>query len=322
MRMTDSLSDIARELERADTIALCGHHHPDGDCVGSVCALAHLLRGLGKEVQPLLCTEEPVPDVYRFLVEADSFVPAGSYTATPDVFLALDISGCNRLKDALAVLSRAGRKLSVDHHAGPDEVWDLCYDDPSCSATGLLVWEFAGLLGVEPDAAFATACYVAMMTDTGRFQFQNTDARTFRAAATACEAGADPADISARVYQSRTRASIRVEALVFERMQVTPEGTVVYSWLSDDDLERLQARSQDADRLVDSLRTLGGVRVALMLRVSGVHVRGSIRAKDDTDVAAVASKLGGGGHRAAAGFVLEGTLQQAFDRVLPLLRGI
>jgi phosphoesterase RecJ-like protein len=322
MKVVDSLDEIAHELAGAQTIALCGHHHPDGDCIGCVCALTHLLRSLGKQVQPLLCTTEKVDDTFQFLVDVDDFIPARSYTETPDVFLALDISGRNRLKDAGAVLERARVKLSIDHHENPDDIWDLCFDDPSAAATGMLVWDLAGLLGFTPDAQFATACYVATMTDTGCFQYQNTDARTFRMAAQFCDAGVRPSDISAAIYQNRSLGSIRLESLMFERMQLANDGKVAYSWLSDEDFEPLGAVRNDAEHMIDKLRTMSGPRVVFILRASGNDVRGSIRAKDDTDVASVAAKLGGGGHRAAAGFVLQGTVESAIGRVLALLEGI
>ena len=227
MRMAETLADVAARLAVADTIAISGHHNPDGDCIGSVCALTHLLRGMGKDVQPLLCSDDGLPDVYSFLAETADFIRPEDYDKDPDI-------SCPRVSDAAhhgrrQGFDRATLKLVVDHHPGPEEIWDLCYDDPSAAAVGMLVWEFAELLGQVPDAEFATACYVATMTDTGRFQFQNTDARVFRLSAAYCEAGANPAEIAKNVYQNRTIASVKLEMLAFDRMRFSTTTVVVYT---------------------------------------------------------------------------------------------
>lgn len=322
MQMAETLADVAARLAVADTIAISGHHNPDGDCIGSVCALTHLLRGMGKDVQPLLCSDDGLPDVYSFLAETADFIRPEDYDKDPDIFIALDVSDRRRIMDAGKVFDRATLKLVVDHHPGPEEIWDLCYDDPSAAAVGMLVWEFAELLGQVPDAEFATACYVATMTDTGRFQFQNTDARVFRLSAAYCEAGANPAEIAKNVYQNRTIASVKLEMLAFDRMRFSNDDRIVYTWIGDDDFEELGARKQDADNLIDRIRAIGGVSVAFLLRASGNNIRGSIRAKDATDVASVAMELGGGGHRAAAGFTLNGTVDDAIEKVLALLKDV
>lgn len=322
MDKTDSLADIAALLSASDTIAICGHHNPDGDCIGCVCALTHLLRKMGKDAQPLFCADEEIPDIYRFLVDSDQFVRADDYDKNPDVFIALDVSGRKRIKKAGDVLERATRKLVVDHHPGPDDIWDVCYDDPSAAAAGMLVWELAELLGVVPDPEFATACYVATMTDTGRFQFQNTDARALRTAATFCDAGANPAEIATKVYQQRTLASIKLETRAYEHLGFANDGRIAYTWVSDEDIAEFDARKQDTDNLIDRIRALGGIKVAFLLRVSGENIRGSIRAKDDTDVSAIATKMGGGGHRAASGFTLTGKLELAIKRVLDACKDV
>ncbi len=322
MRRAESLSEIAEALRSARSIALCGHHNPDGDSIGSVCALTHVLRSMGKEVQPLLSTHEVIPDVYLFLEHADEFLPARDYRGEPDLFLALDVSDRRRIMEAGEVFERARTRVALDHHPDSEEIWDLCYSDPDAAACGVLVWELASSLGFVPDESFASACYVAVMTDTGRFQFQNTDARAFRVAMQCCEAGAAVGAIAEEVYQNRTVASIGLEMLVFERMTLACEGEVVYSWVDDSDLERLGARKQDADNLIDHIRTVKGARVAFFMRASDRDIRGSLRAKDDTDVSAIAAQLSGGGHRAAAGFRFCGTVEDCAQRVVALCQEV
>ena len=188
---------------------------------------------------------------------------------------------------------------------------DLVYVDPDAASTTMLVWELAGLLGAERAGDVAQCCYTGLVTDTGRFQYQNTDAAAMRAASEMVEAGADPASVSRAIFQNRTLPSVRLEGIAVERMTFGAGGAYALSWLSCDDFEATGAVKADAEPIIDALRSVAGVRVACMLREQGDVVRGSLRATDDTDVAAVARSFGGGGHVAAAGFTLSCTLDEA-----------
>ena len=161
----------------------------------------------------------------------------------------------------------------------------------------------------------ALCAYAGIVTDTGGFRFQNSDARAFATAAELVEYGVNASDVAVQVYQNRTMASLGLEALVIERLQMVGNGWSAISWVSADDFERLGATKADAEPLVDAVRSVGGIHVACLLREQGDHIRGSLRAKDDTDVSELARELGGGGHKAAAGFTLEMPLQEAVSYV-------
>ena len=140
------------------------------------------------------------------------------------------------------------------------------------------------------------------MTDTGRFQYQNADARAFSLGAEMVSRGAEPAHIGSAFYQNRTLASVKLEAAAISHLRLIAGGSAALSYVSADDMAACGAVKADAEPLVDILRSIAGVRVACMLREQPDGVRGSLRAKDDTDVSALARRFGGGGHRAAAGF--------------------
>lgn len=179
---------------------------------------------------------------------------------------------------------------------------DICYTDPDSASTSLLVWELIGYLGVEPSADMATCAFAGLMTDTGRFQYQNADARAFSLGAEMVSRGAEPAHIGSAFYQNRTLASVKLEAAAISHLRLIAGGSAALSYVSADDMAACGAVKADAEPLVDILRSIAGVRVACMLREQPDGVRGSLRAKDDTDVSALARRFGGGGHRAAAGF--------------------
>ena len=307
-----TLEAMADELLRHESFALCGHVNPDGDCLGSQLALGAALRSLGKHVVQLLASHDPIDAGLRFLPGADAFIPAADFDGAVDAFVACDVPTLERLGDAARVHAAASAHFTIDHHAVPTAMAECNYVDPDAPACGMLVWQLAKALGAEPSPAVATCCYTALMTDTGRFQYQNTSAQAFSAAAEMVAAGADPAVCSREAYQSRTLASLRLECVALENMRIGAQGAWVLSHATLDDFTRLGAVKSDAEQLIDVLRSLHGAHVACMLREQADGVRGSLRAKgDDIDVSALAREIGGGGHKAAAGFTYDGTLSQA-----------
>lgn len=306
-----TLAAIGEELMAHDRICICGHMNPDGDCLGSQLALAAALRATGKAVDTLLATDDAVDQRFRYLPGFGRLIPANAYDDEFDLFVAVDVPTTERLADAAAVHDRAPRTITIDHHAVESRMADLSYTDPDAPSTTVLIWDLLGLMPEERSADVALCAYTGLVTDTGRFQYQNADYEAFRSAAEMVAAGADPSLVSREVYQQRSLASVRLEALALERMELLAEGRAVLSYVTLADMEEVGAVKADTEPLIDALRNIAGVRLACMLRAGDGIVRGSLRAKDDTDVAAIAREFNGGGHRAAAGFTFEGTLDEA-----------
>ncbi|MCU7585140.1 DHH family phosphoesterase [Adlercreutzia muris] len=309
-----TLAAIACALRERDHFVICGHVSPDGDCLGSQLALAAALRQAGKQCACVLARDEELPRDLAFLPGFDGLVPAARYEGPCEVFVAVDVPTTERVGDAAHLQAAADLTVTVDHHAVPEAMSVLSYTDPDVASTTMLVWELAAVLGAERDRIVATCCYTGLMTDTGRFQYQNADAAAFAAAAEMVAAGAEPAVISRRIYQSRSLASILLEGRNVDHMALSADGAAALSWLSQADFEACGACKADAEPMVDVLRAIDGVEVACMLREQpDGEIRGSLRAKGDADVAAIARAFGGGGHTAAAGFTFAGTLVQAVD---------
>lgn len=309
-----TLAAIACALRERDHFVICGHVSPDGDCLGSQLALAAALRQAGKQCACVLARDEEPPRDLAFLPGFDGLVPAARYEGPCEVFVAVDVPTTERVGDAARLQAAADLTVTVDHHAVPEAMSVLSYTDPDVASTTMLVWELAAVLGAERDRIVATCCYTGLMTDTGRFQYQNADAAAFAAAAEMVAAGVEPAVISRRIYQSRSLASILLEGRNVDHMALSADGAAALSWLSQADFEACGACKADAEPMVDVLRAIDGVEVACMLREQpDGEVRGSLRAKGDADVAAIARAFGGGGHTAAAGFTFAGALVQAVD---------
>ncbi len=311
-----SLEAIAEILRGVESVAVCGHVSPDGDCLGSQLVVYHALENLGKNVTCLLAKSDPVEAGLRFLPGIDSMVPAAEFSGTPEAFVAVDVPTVERIGDAAAaVQAKCPITVTVDHHASDTAMSVYTYVDPDAAATTMLVWKLAELLGAQRTPEMALCAYTGLVTDTGRFQFQNTDKAAFAAAFEMVSAGADPAAVAREVFQNRSIASLELERIMLSRMRFGFDGAYVASYLTRADFEQTGAVKADAEPLINSIRAISGVRVACMLREEPEHIRGSFRAKDDTDVAAIANTMGGGGHKAAAGFTLHGPLEQAIERV-------
>lgn len=310
-----SLSDIAKVFEAHRSFAICGHVSPDGDCLGSQLALAHSLRAMGKTAVCLLAKDEPLDLGLSLIPGAGELMPACRYGEIPDVFVACDVPNLQRLGDGSQVHARARVTVTIDHHAYPVAMSDFNYVDPDAPATAMIVWNLLASSGFPMTEKVASCAYAGLMTDTGGFQFQNTDAECFLRAAEMVDAGAKPSSIARDCFQNRSVASLRLEQRMLERAEFDLEKGIALSCISKEDFDELGAGKHDAEPLINVLRSVAGVRVAGILRDQAGEVRGSLRAKDDTDVSAVARMFGGGGHIAAAGFTYEGTLADALRDV-------
>lgn len=309
---------IARLIAGARTVAVSGHTDPDGDALGSALALAQIveLRWPGKRVQPLLANDRPVDGQYLFLPGSDRLLPAARYEDAPDLFVSVDTPNPERLADAAAVLRRARSSAAFDHHPTMVPFADACFLRADAASVGDIMHDFMAFLGVSPTPEVATCILAAVMTDTGRFQYQNTDAHALRVAADMVEAGARTCDVAASVYQSYSLAALHLRQQVFARLATDETGQVAYSYVTQDDLSRLGATASDCDGLIDDVRCLAGAKACLLMREQrDGRLRANLRSKvDGLDVSAVAASFGGGGHRAAAGYTAEPPLARALEQ--------
>lgn len=310
-----TLAEIAQVIREHDQFVLCGHVSPDGDCLGSQLTLFHALAAMGKEAVCVLVKDEPIPDSLSFMPGASQMVAAEDYEGPCEVFVGVDVPNRERIGAATRLLDASSVSITIDHHASETTMCDHVYVDPDSASASILVWELVKLLVAEPPKESALCAYTGLVTDTGGFCFQNSDVVAFEAAADMVAYGVEPSVVARNVFQSRTLPSLRLEALALDRMHLICEGTGVISWVTQADMEALGAVKADVEPLVNAIRSLSGVRVACMLREQEGRVRGSLRAKDDTDVSVLARELGGGGHKAAAGLTVELPIEEAVQLV-------
>jgi phosphoesterase RecJ-like protein len=311
-------AEALRLCEAVGTVAIAGHVNPDGDSLGSALALAELLRGLGKQVDVLMGQDTPPPTLYSFL-PGYNFEPASGYTRTPELFIVVDSATIKRLGTARPVFERSPKTLVIDHHTNYEDFADYYFGDPDIAATGELIWQLIRASGVRPSTNMALYCYVAILTDTGRFSYEKTSSHTFEDAKEMVELGVNPAFVASRVYESKPLASLQLEARLIERLRFCVDGKLVYSYVTEADLRELGINRDATEGLPNVLRSIAGVKLAVLLRYEDDGVRVNLRSHDGIDVGSLACGFGGGGHAAAAGFTLKMPLDESISLVLPKL---
>ncbi|WP_321970847.1 DHH family phosphoesterase [Paratractidigestivibacter sp.] len=309
-------------IEEASGIAVCAHTSPDGDAIGSCLALAEIIESQwpDKSVTVLLADDDDVPRTYSFLPGVERHVHVADYDRDPDLFICVDLSQPSRLNLAEAVLARAKKVAVLDHHPSSECFWDAGVVRPDAAAAGVIVAEFALHVGTGLTATMAQNLMCAIVTDTGRFQYSNADGEAFEVASMLVDAGASPSEIALHVYQSDRLAYIHLCAVIMARISTFGHGKIAYSYATAADFKANDVPLAECDGLIDLVRCVDGSEVALFLKeVPGGKVRGNLRSKCDLDISGIARELGGGGHKAAAGFTVEGTIDDALAAALPRL---
>jgi phosphoesterase RecJ-like protein len=316
--------DIAQTLDLLQgpgEAVVCGHVNPDGDALGSNLALAALLRLRGYHVTSLLAQAAPAPEIYGFLEDYE-FIPAAEYTGIPDLFVAVDSPNAERLGDAQAVLARSKHSLCIDHHPDYNGFAEAYLGDAKAAATGVIVWRLFAASGAAICKTVAEYAYVALVTDTGRFAFQNTNAEAFTAASEMISAGVEPSWINLMVYDQKPLAALELDARLISRIRFADNGRVVYSWVEEKDFAELGLKRDESEGLPTILRSIKGPEIAILLRQEGQDTRVNMRAKGNCDVGEIARKFGGGGHKAAAGFTVEKPLDETLEKLLQGASGL
>jgi phosphoesterase RecJ-like protein len=301
-----ALAAIAEELRSGDRFLLATHEGVDGDALGSLLAMHYVLGALGKDSVMFLSAKEfPLPVEYRFLPLEEVFhePPAD---VVDRILIFLDCGNADR--NPADFLQRDGaRVINIDHHHDNTNFGDLNLVDVDASSTAEILYDLVRLLGVELTPEVATALYVGLVTDTGRFSYENVDAGAHRMAAALIEAGVDVSDTYQRLYERVPEEKLRLVSRSLEKIQRFEDGKLTLTDISSSDYEETGASEVLTEGIIDYLRSLEGTRVAAVVRDKrhgDRHARKvSLRSTDGTiDVSAIAREHGGGGHPRAAGF--------------------
>jgi len=316
---TSDLQAVADALRANDRFLVVSHENADGDALGSLLATTLALRRLGKQADMYLTGLSPVPREYEFMHFDDLLreVPAD---IADRVLVAVDCAQADRIGPHPEAVLGAKLTVDIDHHHDNSRFGDVNLIVSDASSTGEVLRDVFRELGVELTPEIAEPLYIALVTDTGRFQYTNTTPKALRLAAELVDAGADVHAVFQQVYESVEFAKLKLLARALERARVLEGGRIVVSVLLRNDFAEVGAVEAYSEGIIDYLRAVEGSELAVFIREppreGGATRRVSLRSSvDEVDVSAIARIFGGGGHRQAAGFSSEAPVDEIIETV-------
>jgi phosphoesterase RecJ-like protein len=315
--------EVLGEIRRTERFVVITHENPDGDALGSLIAMQEIMTGLGKDsVMFIDAADFPLPHEYRF------FPLPGLVTAPPAdlaerTSMFLDCGNLDR-GPGEALIAPGAKILNIDHHHDNTRFGTINLVAPEASCTAEIVWDLMHALGVKPTITIAEALYVGLVTDTGRFMYENTGTQAHLMAAELIEAGVDVHEIYRRVYEGVPYGKLALLARGLASVERYDDGRLTLTRLTARDFTESGAEASYSEGVIDHLRAVEGTAVAALVRdrigPSGDERprKVSLRSSDErVDVSRIARAQGGGGHRGAAGF----STALSWEELVAFLRG-
>ena len=309
-----TLDNILEEIKKAQTIAILTHESPDGDAVASSLSVMHAIKELGKEADVII--PEYSKD-FKFLPGSEKILQIGK-TDNYDLALSVDCTDLKRLAAGKEFFATAKRTIEIDHHSVNSMFADLNYVDPVAPACCQVLFAMFEYYGVKITKELATCILTGIITDTGGFQWGGVTPETFEFAAELVRNGAKLKEICRIALRKKSKVHCELEKLIYDRMEFFEDGKIAMAYLTLEDYNNLNAEIGDDEGLVEMLRDIEGVEVAILLKEKeGANgFKGSFRSHETINVSDICMLLGGGGHPGAAGCFVSGTLDQVKNKVL------
>lgn len=313
---TDQITTIRDAIRQRQRFLLTSHARPDGDSIGSQLAMAFALDALGKQVR--IVNSDAAPEHYQGFPGMERIQIASSADVS-------DVDGVIVMECGdLARTGVAGLEhrfvINIDHHLGNTMYGAVNWFDESAAACGEMVFDVIRALGVPLSFEIATHIYLAILTDTGSFHHSNITPRTFDICRQTVEAGVNPAAMARRVFDSNSFGKLKLIGALLDSMELADEGRLAILYLDDTMLEACGCTNNDTEGLINLPLTAREIQAVVFFKVTTDNaVRVSMRSKYDVDVRKVANAFGGGGHKNAAGFTVNGTLADVRHGILDLL---
>jgi bifunctional oligoribonuclease and PAP phosphatase NrnA len=315
---------LRRAVEGRQTVLIAGHVGPDGDALGAALALHLALGAAGARAVPTV-GEDPLK-VPAPLSDLPGVEGVTSVSGLPDptevsLLITVDAASPERLGSVQRYLDAGIPTLVLDHHASSTSFGDVRIVAPRAAATVQIVAALLDRLSLPLTRDVATCLYAGLVTDTGRFGHPNTDASVMVLAGRLLAAGVDHAELTRRLYDTRSLAELRLLGRALDRLTFVPDVALVHTHLTQEELERSGGGLEATEALIDLLRSADVAELALVLKpnVDGTW-RASLRSRGVVDAGALAARFGGGGHAAAAGFTGAGDAAEVVTAVVDALR--
>jgi len=314
-----TLEQVVEELRGAESLLLTTHVSPDGDAVGSLLGLWHMLRAMGK-TRLAMAVDGAISPAYKTLPGAKRILKQDADRPAFDTAVLLDCSSFERIGDIAEWIAPATKVIVIDHHRDPGPAGTMGHIDAAQAATGELLVDLFDAAGVEISAEAALCLYVAQLTDTGGYRFSNTTASSHEKAARLIRTGIDVGGTNDQVFNMQPRAKFELMRRVTAHAVFHESGVLAHSWLSAEDFSAANAGREDTEGLVNLVKHVEGVRVAaLFTEIEEGKTKISLRSGGGFDCAEFLRPYGGGGHAAAAGATLDMPLDAARNTLLESL---
>ena len=304
-------------IEKATSIIIFSHVNPDGDTLGTMCALYKTIKNYFKK-EATMVTVGKIPDIYHFLpnIEIVKKPQDIDKEALFDLAIAVDIAAKDRMSEALPFFEKAKTKINIDHHKTNNGYGDFTYIKPDASCAGEVLFDILENLNLKPDKDVATALYTAVLTDTGCFRFENTKAVTLQKAAKLIEYGANPEKIARYCYESKPKPMVQLQAHCLLNTEFIEENKIAYVCIKNSDMKKFNAENDHTEGIVEALRQINSTEISFVLKeVDKNTTKCSLRSKTK-DFSKVAAVFGGGGHTFAAGCTIKKPLNIACDKMI------
>lgn len=303
------LKEITKALRVNNNFLITTHLHPDGDGIGSELVLRELLEQKGKKA--VILNDTPAPHLYRFLPGSENISTKLQRDFKPQVVIALDTPTLDRLGRIKEYVINTPFIINIDHHISNVCFGNINWVNPGASSVAEQVIKILQYLKMEISSRWAVCLYTAILTDTGSFRYMNTTAYTHRIAAMLIKKGVRPEEIARFIYESNSLEKVYSIGRILKTLKTTPGGEV--AWVTIPQSERYE----NDEEIVTYPRSIRSVKVAILFRqLKESRIKISFRSKGGIDVNALAQKFGGGGHPAASGCVVKGSLSQVRKKIL------
>ena len=308
-----TLDEILEEIKKADRIVILTHETPDGDAIGSSLGLKIALEKLGKNIDLIMTS---FARTFEFLPKVEE-IKSDSEIKEYDLAISLDCASLKRL-DNKEYFEKAKKTIVIDHHGSNNMYGDINYVNPVAPACSEILLAILSYYEIDIDEEIGTCLMTGIITDTGGFQYQSTNADTFEYAAEMLRKGVDIADICKRTLQTKTKANFELQKRVMDRMELLENGKVAFSYINKKDMEEVSAEEGDHEGLVNIGRNIEGVEVSIFIRQNDEEnaYKASLRSGSYVNVSDVCLMFGGGGHPRAAGALIQGDVKQVKEKLL------
>ena len=312
-----TLDEILEEIKKADKIVILTHETPDGDAIGSSLGLKIALEKLGKNADLIMTS---FARTFKFLPKVNE-IKNNSEIEQYDLAISLDCASFKRL-DNREYFEKAKKTIVIDHHGSNNMYGDINYVNPVAPACSEILLAILSYYEIDIDDKIGTCLMTGIITDTGGFQYQTTNADTFEYAAEMLRRGVDIAEICKKTLQTKTKANFELQKRVMDRMELLENGKVAFSYINKKDMEEVRAEEGDHEGLVNIGRNIEGVEVSIFIRQNDEEnaYKASLRSGNYVNVSDVCLMFGGGGHPRAAGALIQGDVEQVKEKILKEVR--